>query len=102
MSAHQADQFFHVPTNATFESTIGLQRLKAFHLNDSKFGLSSRRDRHQHIGKGEVGLEAFRMILNDHRFRDLPMVLETPKGADLAEDRENLAVLRCLISSKGR
>ncbi len=89
-------------TFAAFESTIGLRRLKAFHLNDSKFGLGSRRDRHEHIGKGEVGLDAFRMILNDRRFRDLPMVLETPKGADLAEDRENLALLRSLIPAKRR
>jgi len=84
-------------TFAEFEGTIGLDRLKAFHLNDSRFGLGSRKDRHQHIGKGEVGLEAFRMIVNDPRFRDLPMVLETPKGPDLAEDRENLALLRSLV-----
>ena len=84
-------------TFAEFERTIGLDRLKAFHLNDSRFGLGSRKDRHQHIGKGEVGLEAFRMIVNDPRFRDLPMVLETPKGPDLAEDRENLALLRSLV-----
>ncbi len=89
-------------TFAAFESTIGLQRLKAFHLNDSKFGLGSRRDRHEHIGKGEVGLDAFRMILNDRRFRDLPMVLETPKGAESTEDRQNLAVLRSLIPAKRR
>ena len=89
-------------TFSEFESIIGLQRLKAFHLNDSKFGLGSRRDRHEHIGKGQVGLEAFRMILNDRRFADLPMVLETPKGADLAEDRENLAVLRSLIPAMRR
>ncbi len=89
-------------TFAAFESTIGLQRLKAFHLNDSKFGLGSRRDRHEHIGRGEVGLEAFRRIVNDRRFRDLPMVLETPKGQDLAEDRENLTLLRSLISPKRR
>ncbi len=89
-------------TFAAFESTIGLHRLKAFHLNDSKFGLGSRRDRHEHIGKGEVGLDAFRMILDDRRFRDLPMVLETPKGADLAEDRENLAVLHSLIAARRR
>jgi deoxyribonuclease-4 len=87
---------------AEFDRTIGLERLKAFHLNDSKLGRGSRRDRHEHIGKGEVGLDAFRLILNDRRFRDLPMVLETPKGDDLAEDRENLSVLRALIGRRRR
>ncbi len=79
------------------ERTVGIERVLAFHLNDSRTGLGSRRDRHAHIGRGEVGLEAFRLILNDRRFRRLPMVLETPKGDDLAEDRVNLAVLRSLI-----
>ncbi len=81
-----------------FDSIIGLERLCAFHLNDSKFGLGSRRDRHEHIGRGEVGLEAFRLILNDRKFRDVPMVLETPKGEDLEEDRMNLAVLKGMIA----
>ncbi len=85
---------------ATFrriERVVGVHRLEAFHLNDSKNPLGSRRDRHEHIGRGEVGLEAFRLILNDPRFRSLPMVLETPKGADLSEDRINLGVLREMI-----
>ena len=89
-------------TLAEFDREIGLDRLRAFHLNDSKFGAGSRRDRHEHIGKGEVGLEAFRMIVNDARFRQLPMVLETPKGKDLAEDRSNLARLRALVGRKPR
>ncbi|MDX1390129.1 MAG: TIM barrel protein, partial [Acidobacteriota bacterium] len=76
---------------------VGLHRLEAFHLNDSKNPLGSRRDRHEHIGRGEVGLEAFRLILNDSRFRSLPMVLETPKGRDLSEDRMNLGVLRAMM-----
>jgi deoxyribonuclease-4 len=84
-----------------FDRIIGVDRLKAFHLNDSLNPLGSRKDRHQHIGSGEVGLEAFRLLLNDGRFKDLPMVLETPKGEDMAEDRENLAILRGLIP-KGR
>lgn len=78
------------------DGAVGLDRLKAFHLNDSKGDLGSRLDRHEHIGRGKVGLEAFRSILNDRRFRDLPMVLETPKGENLAEDRLNLGVLRGL------
>ena len=89
-------------TLAEFEQVIGLERLRAFHLNDSKFGPGSRKDRHEHIGEGEVGLEAFRLIVNDARFRELPMVLETPKGKDLAEDRSNLARLRALVGRKPR
>jgi len=75
---------------------IGLERLKVFHLNDAKGDLGSRLDRHQHIGKGYLGLEPFRMLLNDERFRGLPMVLETPKGPKMEEDMENLRVLRSL------
>jgi deoxyribonuclease-4 len=76
---------------------VGLDRIRAFHLNDSKHPLGSERDRHEHIGRGEVGLEAFRLLLNDRRFHDTPMVLETPKGPELEEDRENLAVLREML-----
>ncbi|MFQ5838756.1 MAG: deoxyribonuclease IV, partial [Thermoplasmata archaeon] len=56
---------------------LGLERVRAFHLNDSKRELKSRVDRHEHIGKGEIGLEAFRILLNDSRFEGVPMVLET-------------------------
>ena len=83
-------------TFAELDRTIGLERLRAFHLNDSKFGPGSRRDRHEHIGEGQVGLDGFRRLVNDGRFREIPMVLETPKGEDLAEDRRNLSVLRSL------
>jgi deoxyribonuclease-4 len=69
----------------------------AFHLNDSKKEFNSRVDRHEHIGKGHIGVEAFRFLVNDKRFWGLPMCLETPKGLDLAEDRENLTLLRSLI-----
>jgi deoxyribonuclease-4 len=62
-----------------FETIVGLSRLKAFHLNDSKKPCGSRVDRHEHIGKGCLGLEPFRRILNDRRFARLPMLLETPK-----------------------
>ena len=92
------DAVSYAETFARLDSTIGLSRLRAFHLNDSRGGLGSRVDRHAHIGRGEVGLEAFRLLLNDPRFRGLPMVLETEKGDDLAEDRENLAVLRSLVA----
>jgi deoxyribonuclease-4 len=77
---------------------IGIDRLVAFHLNDSKKPLGSHVDRHEHIGRGEMGLEPFRRLLNDPRFAGLPMCLETPKGPDLKEDVENLATLRSLFS----
>jgi deoxyribonuclease-4 len=80
-----------------FDEVIGLERLRGLHLNDSKTDLGSRKDRHEHIGRGHLGTEPFRLLLNDRRFRDLPMVLETPKGEDLAEDRENLSLLRSLV-----
>ena len=84
-------------TWADFDATLGLDRLKAIHLNDSQRGLGSRRDRHEQIGQGELGLELFRFLMNDPRFRGVPMTLETEKGPDLAEDKENLALLRSLI-----
>jgi deoxyribonuclease-4 len=68
------------------------------HLNDSKGDLGSRLDRHEHIGKGHIGLDAFRHILNDPRLQEIPGLLETPKSDDLHEDRENLAVLRSLVA----
>jgi deoxyribonuclease-4 len=86
-------------TFADFHRIIGLARLKFFHLNDSKKDLGSQVDRHEHIGKGRIGLAGFRNLLNDSRFRNHPMVLETPKGKDLSEDVENLRVLRSLVSA---
>jgi deoxyribonuclease-4 len=83
---------------ASVEREVGLARVKGFHLNDSKGDLGSRLDRHEHIGQGRLGLEPFRLLLNDRRFRDVPMILETPKGDDLAEDRVNLAALRSLVA----
>jgi deoxyribonuclease-4 len=79
-----------------FDRLIGLRHLAALHLNDSKTARGSRVDRHEHIGKGRIGLEAFRVIMRDPRFRKIPKVLETPKGKDLREDVENLRVLRGL------
>ena len=83
-------------TFAAFDATIGLARLKFFHLNDSKKELGSRVDRHEHIGKGKIGLGGFRLLMNDPRFADHPMVLETPKEKDLKEDIKNLKLLRSL------
>jgi deoxyribonuclease-4 len=84
-------------TMAEFERVVGLKRLKALHLNDCKGGLGSRKDRHEHIGQGAIGLEGFRHVLNDPRLNGLPAFLETPKSDDLHEDRENLSVLRALV-----
>jgi deoxyribonuclease-4 len=91
------DALSYRETFRDFDRIVGIPRLKAFHLNDSKGGLGSRLDRHEHIGRGQIGLEAFRLILLDPRFRGLPMLLETPKGEDLAEDRDNLAILREMV-----
>ncbi len=80
-----------------------------FHLNDSKRPLASRVDRHEHIGEGFLGLEPFRRIVNDRRFRGLPMLLETPKEAQRSPtrievdrfDARNLATLRSLVGAGG-
>jgi deoxyribonuclease-4 len=83
-------------------SLFGLKEVLAFHLNDSKTDLGSRVDRHEHIGKGKIGKEGFRVIVNDPRFRTHPGCLETPKEKDLHEDVENLAVLRRLAGKSIR
>ena len=87
-------------TFAEFERTIGCRQVHVVHLNDSKKGCGSRVDRHEHIGRGEIGNAGFRRLLADPRFCHLPMMLETPKGEDLAEDVENLRVLRSLMTDK--
>ncbi|MEY2539458.1 MAG: deoxyribonuclease [Verrucomicrobiota bacterium] len=84
-----------------FDETIGLDRLAALHLNDSKTIGGSRVDRHEHIGQGQIGLDAFRFIMRDRRFSKIPKVLETPKEKNLAEDVKNLTLLRGLIETKG-
>jgi deoxyribonuclease-4 len=80
------------------EELLGLDQILAFHLNDSKGEFGSHIDRHEHIGKGQIGLEGFRHIVRDARFADTPAALETPKSEDLHEDIENLRVLRELAS----
>ena len=77
-----------------FDAIVGLGRVKVFHLNDSKKSLGSRVDRHENIGKGELGLEPFRFLLNDPRFAGLPMLLETPGGDEAY--RIDLTTLRSL------
>jgi deoxyribonuclease-4 len=96
----------YAETFREFDRIVGLDRLALFHLNDSKKPCGSRVDRHEHIGKGCLGLEPFRRLVNDPRFRDLPMLLETPK-LDTPESRRrsdvdpwdarNLRTLRKLI-----
>lgn len=84
----------------SFDRVIGLERLRLFHLNDSKSAPGSRVDRHEHIGRGNLGLEPFRKLLNDPRFASRPMILETPKdkGDRLDLDRMNLETLRGLLN----
>lgn len=81
----------------SFDRIIGRDKLVLFHLNDSKRELGSRVDRHEHIGKGKIGIEGFRWIMNDRRFKKIPKILETPKGKTNREDRRNLRVLRSLV-----
>ena len=83
-----------------FDKIVGLERIEAFHLNDAKKPIGSRVDRHEHIGKGFIGLEGFRALMRDKRFEKTTMVLETPKGKDMKEDVENLSVLRSLEQKK--
>jgi deoxyribonuclease-4 len=91
-------------TLRTFDNVIGLDRLCAFHLNDSLKPKGSRVDRHAHIGRGCLGLEPFELLVNDRRFQDRAMILETPKeeGEDEDMDATNLRTLRGLVRKRGR
>lgn len=84
-------------TMEEFSSIIGLDRLKCIHINDSKKPLGSRVDRHDHIGKGFIGSEGFKNIMNDTRLVNVPKILETPKTKGQLEDLENMKALRELI-----
>ena len=102
-TSHAFAAGYDIRTRVTYENTlskfdqiIGLEKLKFFHINDSKRPLGSRVDRHEHIGKGQIGLAGFRLLLNDPRFQQHPMFLETPKGKEVKEDKKNLRVLRSL------
>lgn len=79
---------------AEFDKVIGLERLKAIHLNDDKNPMGSQKDRHEKIGKGTIGLEAFERIINHPALRDLPFYLETPN--DLAGYKEEIEILKAL------
>jgi deoxyribonuclease-4 len=82
----------YLKTFRELERLVGLEHVRAFHVNDSKKGLGSRVDRHEHLGQGCIGVEPFRWLVRDRRFKDLPMILETPK--ENAMDEVNLAFLR--------
>ena len=80
-----------------FDEIVGIKNLVAFHLNDSKKVCGSRVDRHEHIGKGAIGLDGFKFLMNDKRFDEIPKILETPKEDDMREDVENMNLLKKLI-----
>jgi deoxyribonuclease IV len=80
-----------------FDRLIGIEKIRAFHVNDSKKELGSRVDRHFHVGKGFIGLDAFRLLINDKRFIEIPKILETPKGTDSHLDKQNLNTLKSLL-----
>jgi deoxyribonuclease-4 len=84
----------YAATFDAFDRIIGLDRLKFFHLNDTKNEFDSRKDRHEHIGRGEIGERGFRNLMRDPRFADIPKTLETPKKEDLQDDVRNLTLLR--------
>jgi deoxyribonuclease-4 len=85
-------------TIGAFDDVIGLRRLSAIHVNDSRKERGSRVDRHDHIGNGKIGLPGFRMLMNDPRMENVPKILETEKSDDMHEDIENMNVLRSLIA----
>jgi len=95
---------YDLRTSATYEAlwkkfnaTIGLNFLKVIHVNDSKKDIGSHVDRHANIGEGAIGIEAFRLLMNDSRFFTIPKIIETPKDS-LEEDLRNLIMLRSLLS----
>ena len=100
-AGYRLDGDHYEVTMQAFDETVGLKRIEAFHLNDSKKPHGSRVDRHEHIGAGEMGLDPFRRLMSDSRFADVPMYLETPKGdRDDGQtwDQHNLSVLRELVT----
>lgn len=89
----------YAATWAEFDRLLGYDRLKVLHLNDTLKALGSHSDRHAHLGTGLIGEAGFRLLMNDPKLRGRPFLLETPKGDDLAEDREGLAFLRSLVTA---
>lgn len=93
-----SDRKEYLKTFKEFDVFLGLDKLRIFHLNDSKKELGSKVDRHEHIGKGLIGVGGFKNILNDLRFITIPKILETPKGKDQKEDIKNINTLKRLIT----
>jgi len=94
------DEECYQQTLQSFDETIGLERLAVIHLNDSKRELGSRVDRHNHIGHGQIGERAFKLIMNDRRMAFIPKILETPKGDDDSWDGKNLRKLESLLEAE--
>ncbi|MBI1864871.1 MAG: deoxyribonuclease IV, partial [Nitrospirae bacterium] len=88
-------------TMEEFDRVVGFERLKAIHMNDSARPMGSRVDRHAHIGKGHIGLEPFRAIMNEPRLAGIPKIIETPKEGGHERDRQNLATLKNLADAEG-
>ena len=91
------DPKYYMKTMQQFNDIIGLDQLHIIHANDSLREFGTRKDRHEHIGRGHIGLDGFRNFVNDGRLTNIPMILETPKDEDLTEDIENLKILRSLV-----
>jgi len=86
-------------TMLLFDNIIGIKRIEAIHINDSKYPLASKKDRHEHLGKGFIGLDAFKFFVNFKPFKDVPFLLETEKSEDYHEDIENCQKLQNLINN---
>jgi deoxyribonuclease-4 len=80
----------YADTMKQVEKLIGIRQVLGLHLNDSKVPLGKRVDRHEHLGRGEIGLSCFQWIVEDPRWANTPKVLETPKSEDMHEDVDNL------------
>lgn len=91
------DEKSYNKTFREFDTIIGIKRLKIIHINDSKRELGSRVDRHEHIGKGLIGVKAFDLIMNDRKLKSIPKILETPKEKDMKEDTRNMKILLGLL-----
>jgi len=85
---------------ASWDRVIGLMHLRCIHLNDSRMPFASRKDRHELIGEGSLGLEPFRRLMRDARFAAIPKILETPKGDadEVSNDRRMLTLLRDFVA----
>ena len=90
----------YIGTREAFERTVGLERLAAIHVNDSKKPRGSRVDRHEHIGQGQIGEAGFANLMRDGRLAHVPKFLETPKDETLEADRRNLEALRRLAAGR--